>query len=385
MEEARVYRVPDYYKDFECKCGECRRSCCRGWPIAMSMKEYFRLLSLDCSPALRRKLDAGLHLADRPEPERYALLLPDWRGECPLQADDGLCMLHAECGPDAICEICRLYPRSPRAFSGHECACSNSCERTLELLFARTEPLGFVEAELVLPEPEPVTGVPEVVSRHYSAIRGRCIAMLQDRARPLEQRLVRLGRFLSRLDPAVRAGDGDAIDRVLDEPEGAAAAVSDPALTLSFLTHFNHSVGLNSVSVCDYARAAEELMTGGEGEPSAERFEAVKSRFRQSFPDWQILFEQMLVNHVFYESFPFSDRHENLFEEFLSLVAVYAYSAFLAAAWTFSHPGREALTDVLAAAFRLIDHSPFDYNAAVIMERLGIGEAAADGIITAAL
>jgi predicted permease len=38
--------VPDYYPAFSCKMGACRHACCEGWPISVSMKDYFTLLGL---------------------------------------------------------------------------------------------------------------------------------------------------------------------------------------------------------------------------------------------------------------------------------------------------------------------------------------------------
>lgn len=385
MSENNLYWTPDYYQSFTCKGGSCRRSCCEGWPISMSMKEYFRLLGIDCSPDLRRKLDTGLHLADSPSPERYAQLLPDWRGTCPLHRDDGLCALHAECGENALCEICRLYPRSPRHFTQPECACSNSCEHTIELLFARTSPLSFEQINLPIPAPEAVPGVPDPILHHYLQLRRLCIDRLQDRSRPLDRRILRIGSMLGHLQPAFAALDEAAIDRALRTiPENETLSAPDEASLLDFLARFNHSVGVDSRSVHDYAlHAAESLniIDGELSEDSLSRFRAAKRKFTEAFPDWEIQFEQILVNHVFYESYPFSDRHEGLWEEYLSLCAVYAYFAFLAITWTAALPTEEALVDVVAAAFRLIDHSAFDYNAAVILERLGMNDQQINGLV----
>ena len=108
--DTRDFLVPDSYADFHCKCGQCRHTCCDGWAVTFPREDYFRLLSVPCSPELRRKLDTSLHLADDPTPERYAELLPNWEGHCPLQRADGLCALQAECGEEAISSTCRYYP-----------------------------------------------------------------------------------------------------------------------------------------------------------------------------------------------------------------------------------------------------------------------------------
>ena len=82
MEEP--YLVPDYFPAFSCKMGACRRPCCEGWPISVSMKDYFRLMGADCSAELRRRLDSGLHLSLHPSEDAYAQILPRYDGVCPL-------------------------------------------------------------------------------------------------------------------------------------------------------------------------------------------------------------------------------------------------------------------------------------------------------------
>ena len=32
------FLMPDYYKDFSCKKGDCRFSCCKGWKVTFSLK-----------------------------------------------------------------------------------------------------------------------------------------------------------------------------------------------------------------------------------------------------------------------------------------------------------------------------------------------------------
>ena len=94
--------APDYYDRFHCKGGACRNSCCIGWGISVDMNEYFRLIGLECSPRLHARLECAFHQPESPSPERYALISPDWRGDCPMHDTDGLCMLHRECGEGAL-------------------------------------------------------------------------------------------------------------------------------------------------------------------------------------------------------------------------------------------------------------------------------------------
>ena len=78
-----LFLVPSYYKDFKCKGGDCRTCCCEGWAVTVSLKEYFELLGLECSPALRYRMDGALHVLKDADESRNAQLLPTYTGDCP--------------------------------------------------------------------------------------------------------------------------------------------------------------------------------------------------------------------------------------------------------------------------------------------------------------
>ena len=142
MSAKTEFFAPDYLPRFRCKMGACRSACCVGWPVSVSMKNYFTLLGLPCRKELRDRLDVALRLADHPTEEEYARFTPNWLGDCPMRMEDGRCSIQAELGEDALSDVCRLYPRGVRIWEGrYECSASNSCERTLELLWDEKEPM----------------------------------------------------------------------------------------------------------------------------------------------------------------------------------------------------------------------------------------------------
>ena len=82
----------------------------------------------------------------------------------------------------------------------------------------------------------------------------------------------------------------------------------------------------------------------------------------------------MLVNHMFFSQFPFQDRPESMHSEYVSLCALYALLRFLALGWMAVHDSLDALIDVMAAAFRLVDHTEFDRYASHLLHRLNCTE-----------
>ena len=61
----------------------------------------------------------------------------------------------------------------------------------------------------------------------------------------------------------------------------------------------------------------------------------------------------------------------SLRDEFIALCAVYALLRFLGIGWMHDKYAIEPFIDAAAAAFRLIDHTAFDRNAAAALKSLG--------------
>ena len=364
MEELKIH-VPSYFPEFQCKCGDCRVPCCSGWGIGISMKDYFRLLSIDCSPELREKLDGAIAvLADSTE-GRYAKLEPDWTGHCKLQRkSDGYCMLQCECGEEAIPAVCRFYPRGFHNAFEATGAMANSCERTLELLAADPNPVTFVEVN----RPEAMPEVHEEANEFAvedRALRDTCIRLLEDRSRSLSERLIEVGKLVSR-EPS---SPHDAVaSREPSLPYDAVLSViwilaKDSASLGDEVEEIRKRFHLNGPETDDVEKAA-----------FIEKYTALCNEYEKRFPNWEICFEKMMVNHLWFEGFPYSDRHEDLFSEYLALAAVYGMVHFLNVCLLTEETENpaERFIDVNAAAFRLIEHSNFTWNAPLVLKECGI-------------
>ena len=153
-----------------------------------------------------------------------------------------------------------------------------------------------------------------------------------------------------------------------DGAESSNPADGDARLALRFLRRVNCELGLESGSVGEYAARVERAVEAG-GEDCLRPGVA---RLRAAYPNWEVFLEHMLVNHMFYECFPFSERRETMTDEYASLGTVAGYVTLLCA---FGRRGDRAedLIDVAAAGFRLIGHSAFDWNADVLW-RAAAGE-----------
>lgn len=372
-----IYFAPDYLKKFSCKMGACRHACCNGWQVSISMDNYFKLLGLECSADMRRRLDVGVRLLDRPCPEEYAFFNPRYDGDCPMRMADGRCQLHAEMGEEILPDVCRLYPRGVRLEKeGMECSLANSCEGTLELFLHREEKLTFKEERFSFaPPPLPGSSLQLGLEGRHRALRLYFISVLQHRALSLPQRLLLLGELIARTEKAAKDGNMDAIDRMLGEklPDSLPArapVTAELSKGLEIMESLVDGLDRHSVSIKEAGNEALAYFKDGE---AFGQYLSAKEGFEKNLPSWELFFEHTLINHMFFTLFPFRDRPDSFKAEYIALCTIYALMRFLCLGCLASEYSEEKMIDVLAAAFRLIDHTDFERYGAKILHSLGCG------------
>ena len=102
-----------------------------------------------------------------------------------------------------------------------------------------------------------------------------------------------------------------------------------------------------------------------QAERAVDRYHAAKAHFVQIVPQWEIFFEHMLVNHVFFKG------ATDPLHGFAALCAIYALLRLLGMSWMSDKSDTDALIDVCAAAFHLFDHTSFGQYAADMLRDLG--------------
>lgn len=338
------YLTPDLYDAFRCKCGACRANCCRGWTVTLSLREYYRLLGLECPSPWRRRLDDALYvLPDGRDSQRFARLDKDGEGRCRLQEPDGLCGLQCACGETALPAVCRMFPRGPRSLLGYVCANACSCEAVVEQLMAREEPMTFRRVRLTFPLDAEEACLPEADCRAAAAERMAAVRCVQDRSRPLAERLILLTREL--------AGSSCDTSR---SPEQALNTLLELAQAVR-----KHSAALDR-TLCTLS--AEDTLTMT---PVRQKQEAALMSLR--FPRWEIWLEQLLVNHMAFTCFPDNERRMDKHSACLALDAVYALLRLLA----LKCADEQSFADMAAALFRHVEHSDFALETAAFLRAEG--------------
>lgn len=156
---------PDFYDDFKCLAGECKKSCCIGWEIDIDedTAEHYSAIHGPLGAALRENIAA--------EPEPHFVLKADER--CPFLNGAGLCRLIIELGEDALCDICREHPRFYNYFPGRtERGLGLCCEAAAMLLLSGKEPLEFAVYDDGKAEAAEEDGLLELRGDILKALRG---------------------------------------------------------------------------------------------------------------------------------------------------------------------------------------------------------------------
>lgn len=371
------YLMPDYYPEFRCKGDACRNSCCTGWNIEISLEEYLRLIGVDCSTELRRRLDCAFYTAKEPSPTSYAYIKPNIYGDCHLRDEDGLCALQKELGEDALPAICRYYPRSFQPKLAYECSCSASCERLVEMLIERKDRLTFIEEERCFDAPAEPLEEAVGLKRYYREIRRKCVAILQNRAGSFAERMIILGRFTKGLSAAADAPsyiEGFAADTPFD----ADGIEVDRVATLTAQIELAEVFEGFSPTIADCNRDVVKNLKLKDGNLAASCELLIKAlkHLDRIAPDSEIALENLMVNHLFYSRFPFSEDGEGVWDDYVSYSASFLFLRYFVAGFMADETTKEAFIDMVAKVFRFIEHSRFDLNADIILGREGLTDSA---------
>lgn len=120
---------PEYYEKFQCLAAQCPDSCCKEWEVDIDpvTAEAYRRLPGPLGDRLRQVMtdyDGGV-----------CMRIED--GRCPMWRDDSLCRIQAELGHDALCHICRTYPRLRQDYGDFvQLGLELSCPEAARLIFA---------------------------------------------------------------------------------------------------------------------------------------------------------------------------------------------------------------------------------------------------------
>ena len=324
--------LANYYRDFVCKCGECRHPCCDGWGINVSRKEYFSLLGMDCSEELRRHLDSAFVVEKMASEDCYATIRPNYLGDCPMLREDGLCALQREKGEDVLPLICRVYPRSVKVYGGRKELCTScSCEKTLELLLESKEKFSLIEEEF-----EPPFGGLKIYGDEpeKDEMRHKIIEIIAGG-----------GALKDKIASVYKICCGEDIGAFSSKEDAIKAAAG-----------FTEVVGKKSGSIRFYAEKAVKYIRSGD---ASINFEKAEKHLLSVIPHAEEFAAKAIANHVLFEGFPYNLDCESVDTAFAAFVTACAILKFLCVCAMHDSDDINEFIDIAAFAGRFIEHSDF--------------------------
>lgn len=362
---------PDIYDAFQCKGGNCRRTCCAGWKITVNKSEY-----QDLKAKLKK---SGTKILQRlPEKERNALLygkfvLEDKKG-CPLQSDEGLCQLQLSLGAEALPNVCAFFPRQGiRCGEELQVSLTPACERVLELLLERDRPLEFLrqKEELTCMPVMKVSGKEaKNMWNHYVQLQEFCILLLQAQDVSMDHRMALLGLGLHRIDQYYKEKEMHKVPAYMDrylamlrDSEDIIAGISsegvDPAILLgNFAISNTASAGYPEIikQVMEELKVTIQPKEGSkdvnltfpkeEYAKRKERFSAFTKRHPYFLENIMVL----LFTGKRWGTLP--DRNHSIWEQYMYACWVYSNMKFVLTACMREDMEDEELVDICTTLFR---------------------------------
>lgn len=173
-----ILRKSVYFDNFRCIASACPDSCCKEWDVQVDgvSAEFYRNLT----GALGDRLRSVLQDVDG----EAVMTIED--GRCPMWRQDGLCRIQAELGEEALCHVCREFPRLTHDYGdfierGLELSCPEAARM---ILSAASAP--FIEDQTDGGEAEYDEEAMEVLLR----TRKQVLEILSDDSRSVGETLV---------------------------------------------------------------------------------------------------------------------------------------------------------------------------------------------------
>jgi len=189
--------APNYYHDFSCIADACPDSCCKEWEVDVDRDAaaFYRALPGPLGDDLRSVLRDTVD----------GTVMTIQNGRCPMWRSDGLCRIQAQLGHDALCQVCRDFPRLRHEYEGFtELGLELSCPEAARLILSApiqelSTPMEHDDTELSL----------------LLRSRSQVIRYLQDDATPLPHQLAVILLYAHNVQEALDFGDTPAFDPAL--------------------------------------------------------------------------------------------------------------------------------------------------------------------------
>ena len=364
---------PEIYDSFKCIASACKHTCCAGWRISISQKEWHDLQRLPKMPDFvgNKTVSDLVRRIPNGKGQMYAEFIKNKEGKCPFWNNEGLCSLQLEYGENVLCKTCKTYPRiSKITEQAKELTLTPSCEAVLEQLWTRYNGLDFIMDELPKNQQEIVTvNAEQNMWRAFPQIRSVCIDILQCRIFNMSKRLLVIGLALKDLMKEFKHTSVNAWEQkwisILQNPDILGDSLNNISGDDKFFvinnTKFVFSKKLTDKDfslLFDFIKRALDISIEKEKmNITTSKWKTIAKKFNENYGDIDYLFENLMVLIAFNLTFPKVNTPEKMWESYVELCSVYSLYRFMTVATCFENPTKEQLFHVLVLTSRAIMHN----------------------------
>ncbi|MGL4874389.1 MAG: flagellin lysine-N-methylase, partial [Clostridium sp.] len=264
---------------------------------------------------------------------------------CAFLREDGLCTIHGTLGEDYLSNTCKVYPRSFNKVNNIvEKSLSLSCIESSKVVLLEKEKMefSFIEEEkkeYLLNKTANLSEEKKIWKDYFWDLRIFTIDILQNRNYKIDERLIILGFFYSKLDEKITENKINEIEdlirtykmyideRVFDE----GIKNINSSLDLQFvickkILDIRSNTSITSEKYLEYLKKMLLGLNVKEGisiEESMKSYKEAHEKYYKPFiEENEHMLENYLVNHVFKNLFPIDE--ENPFKSYIKLVLHYA-------------------------------------------------------------
>ncbi len=299
---------PTYVSKFVCDGAACNSKCCSNWHIQLDEAAYERFAA--AAPDIRAEIMANLEF--NKESGRHEIAHRG--GCCSFVREDKLCKLQLRCGADFLLDVCAEYPRKTHLFPHDftQRALCMTCPVAARLALTAKEPMTYEEVTFVSGREayfEKETNEEAIEATAFFKLQKRCIAVLQDHALTLKQRMATLKAYLEAAD--VFWAEGVLAEKFDELPvvatDGADFADFDVIAMVAFLQQrAQDDDGATKEYTCEVVAALLTDDNAAEEEVAAKLQNLQRAFEENCLRTYGHIFENYLVNEFFIELYPCS-------------------------------------------------------------------------------
>ena len=380
---------PSFYDAFSCVGGECRNNCCTvDWGILVTKEEFRKLRNMVKSEELQEVFRSCFIPTDKKETVKfnqcanYYITNQGGTGECPFLNEARLCKLYTECRPENMPRTCRVFPRFGNTFLGVQMATlSTGCEEVVRLLLAEKDGIRMTDSprEIVADLPF-ASGKQFIVNNrpiadYYGDLLVLIMGILQNRDYTFPERMLCLGIACQYIDKLEKRDELEKIPATVDdfllqmEEEGSLHLHEQiknmkKNRTLRILT-VSKIVFQAKNSLSDWGDKMVEGLQMTKQQTGEKKYfltcdEAILEEKEKAFlaflQDKEHLFENLILNCVLVEGFPFGHQL-GIWENYCLFALIYDCFYVLLMSIVKQNTTEEELIDAIVVLSRAILHS----------------------------